>query len=149
MQSTSSTSTEKSQSSKKEETAHDSLFAKLVNEANPYEKINRHIPCAYTPTPTTRLVQPKNKSKDNNGCINSAKSLEIINKARTHLQNSSIKSVSNQVNNKTEEKNVGSGVSDQNNKYLNYESNSYVPKEAEYKIKGGKSNEDGSKEDCK
>lgn len=101
---------------KKEETGHDSLFVKLVNESNPYEKLNRHIPCAYTPTPQSRLVQPK---KQSNG-LTSAKSLEIINNARTYLKN-----VSNE------------NAKNEQNKYLN--SNKYKPEKIDDSLQGNAS----------
>ncbi|KAL0267965.1 UNVERIFIED_CONTAM: hypothetical protein PYX00_010080 [Menopon gallinae] len=75
--------------SEKKEESHDTLFAKLVNQTNTYEKINRHIPCAYTPTPQTKRVEPKSTKQVGGiaGFVNSEKSLELITKARTLLQN--------------------------------------------------------------
>lgn len=118
LQPTSSLAAEKTQPSQKKEAGHDSLFVKLVNESNPYEKLNRHIPCAYTPTPQSRLVQPKNKS---NG-LNHAKSQEIINNARTYL-----KSVSND---------GAKNNSNEQNKYLN---SKYDPGTIEDKSQSSKS----------
>ncbi|KAK6620030.1 hypothetical protein RUM44_006430 [Polyplax serrata] len=74
----------KSGEAKEEKSNQDSLFAKLVNQSNPYEKLNRHIPCAYTPTPQTRGVQPKNKSVSAKDSVDSLRILEILAKTANY-----------------------------------------------------------------
>lgn len=85
---------------------HDSLFAKLVNQSNPYEKINRHIPCAYTPTPQIKTAQPKHKGAVNKQEIDNLKTLNSFSNINNESRTSGFDLVnSKQINNSYETKN--------------------------------------------
>lgn len=67
----------------------DSLFARLVNQPNTYEKISRHIPCAYTPTPKTRSLQAK-KPSNTNLTLEQSKAANALLQKTNYVNNSEI-----------------------------------------------------------
>lgn len=132
--------------SKEDHSNEDSLFAKLVNQSNPYERISRHIPCAYTPTPQTRGVQPKNKTLNAKSSVNSSKAIENLektpgysdgyNSVNNNKQNSStyVPSQSQEVN--SIKNNHSNNLSNEpNNKYsVDFLNNTFPSKNSEFKI---------------